>query len=210
MPPSEAPLSAKPYRRIASLSRVTPNALIGALIFRARRQNRVKGDDVSRRLKKVRDHDYVRRPGVPLRRGSGSIASGGPGWFPASAAHARPGPEAKPSRFRTHRGSNDMATDAASQIADAYRWQRRLGNADIPAAHCHIVANPAHPDVWDANHADNVTARTGRRSRPSWPQWTVISAIRRGGWSIPINSRLTPSWRALPSTASRNVRLRSK
>ena len=53
-----------------------------------------------------------------------------------------------------------MATDAASQIADAYRWQRRLGNADIPAAHCHIVANPAHPDVWDANHADNVTARS--------------------------------------------------
>ena len=53
-----------------------------------------------------------------------------------------------------------MVTDTAYAIAEAYRWQRRLGNAVIPAPHCHIVANPAHPDVWDANHADEITART--------------------------------------------------
>ena len=53
-----------------------------------------------------------------------------------------------------------MATDAAYAIAEAYRWQRRLGNMNIAASHCRIVANPAHPDVWDANHADDVTAQT--------------------------------------------------
>jgi GNAT superfamily N-acetyltransferase len=53
-----------------------------------------------------------------------------------------------------------MAVDLARTIADAYRWQRRLGNLQIEAPHCHIVANPLHPDVWDANHADDVTAQT--------------------------------------------------
>ena len=53
-----------------------------------------------------------------------------------------------------------MATDLARSIAEAYRWQRRLGNTLIAAPHCHIVADPAHPQVWDSNHADEVTART--------------------------------------------------
>jgi GNAT superfamily N-acetyltransferase len=55
-----------------------------------------------------------------------------------------------------------MPRDLARSIAEAYRWQRRLGNTLIAAAHCHIVADPAHPDLWDANHADDVTARTDR------------------------------------------------
>jgi len=53
-----------------------------------------------------------------------------------------------------------MTQDLARTIAEAYRWQRRLGHRAIAAAHCHIVADSAHPDVWDANHADEVTART--------------------------------------------------
>jgi GNAT superfamily N-acetyltransferase len=53
-----------------------------------------------------------------------------------------------------------MVTDLPHIIAEAYRWQRRLGNAQIVAPHCHIVADPAHPDVWDSNHADDVTAQT--------------------------------------------------
>jgi len=53
-----------------------------------------------------------------------------------------------------------MATDLARSIAEAYRWQRRLGNTLVAAPHCHIVADPAHPQVWDSNHADEVTART--------------------------------------------------
>src|SRR5271166_6438995 len=52
------------------------------------------------------------------------------------------------------------AAETAKAIAEAYRWQRRLGHAVISAPHCHIVANPAHPDVWDSNHADEVTAET--------------------------------------------------
>ncbi len=53
-----------------------------------------------------------------------------------------------------------MPTDLARTIAEAYRWQRRLGNTLITAPHCHIVSNPAYPNVWDANHTDDVTART--------------------------------------------------
>jgi GNAT superfamily N-acetyltransferase len=53
-----------------------------------------------------------------------------------------------------------MTTELARTIAEAYRWQRRLGNSGIAAAHCHIVADQAHPDVWDSNHADDVTAET--------------------------------------------------
>ena len=53
-----------------------------------------------------------------------------------------------------------MTTETARAIAEAYRWQRRLGNPVIAAPHCHIVANPAFPEVWEANHADEVTAET--------------------------------------------------
>ena len=43
-------------------------------------------------------------------------------------------------------------------IADAYRWQRRLGHRIIETRYCGIVVDLARPDLWDANHADNVTA----------------------------------------------------
>jgi hypothetical protein len=45
-------------------------------------------------------------------------------------------------------------------IAEAYRWQRRLGHRVIETPHCAIVVDPAKPDLWDANHADDVTATT--------------------------------------------------
>jgi GNAT superfamily N-acetyltransferase len=50
--------------------------------------------------------------------------------------------------------------DSQRLIADAYRWQRRLGHDALELDHCGIVADPALPDLWDANHADNVTAET--------------------------------------------------
>jgi GNAT superfamily N-acetyltransferase len=53
-----------------------------------------------------------------------------------------------------------MATELARTIAEAYRWQRRLGNTVTAAPHCHIVSDPAYPNVWDSNHADDVTAQT--------------------------------------------------
>lgn len=53
-----------------------------------------------------------------------------------------------------------MIVGLARTIAEAYRWQRRLGNTQIATSYCHIVTDPAHPDVWDANHADDVTAQT--------------------------------------------------
>ena len=48
----------------------------------------------------------------------------------------------------------------ARLIAETYRWQRRLGARVFATPHCCVVADAAHPDVWDANHADNVTAKT--------------------------------------------------
>jgi GNAT superfamily N-acetyltransferase len=53
-----------------------------------------------------------------------------------------------------------MADDLTRLLAETYRWQRRLGNQVIGTPHCSIVANPPHPEVWDANHADEVTAKT--------------------------------------------------
>jgi GNAT superfamily N-acetyltransferase len=53
-----------------------------------------------------------------------------------------------------------MTTNLARTIAESYRWQRRLGNTQIAAPSCCIVVDPVHPDVWDSNHADDVTART--------------------------------------------------
>jgi GNAT superfamily N-acetyltransferase len=57
-------------------------------------------------------------------------------------------------------GPSAIPIDLVRAIAEAYRWQRRLGNTQIAVRHCHIVADPARPDVWDSNHADDVTART--------------------------------------------------
>jgi GNAT superfamily N-acetyltransferase len=53
-----------------------------------------------------------------------------------------------------------MTSPIARIVSEAYRWQRRLGNRVIAAPHCHIVADPARPQVWDCNHADAVTAET--------------------------------------------------
>lgn len=50
--------------------------------------------------------------------------------------------------------------DPLRGLADAYRWQRRLGHRAIELPYCGIVAEPALPDLWDANHADNVTAES--------------------------------------------------
>ena len=51
-----------------------------------------------------------------------------------------------------------MTIDLARTIAEAYRWQRRLGAALIEERYCYIVSSPACPEVWDLNHADKVTA----------------------------------------------------
>jgi GNAT superfamily N-acetyltransferase len=52
------------------------------------------------------------------------------------------------------------ASGLARDIVEAYRWQRRLGAAVYAEPFCQIVADPAHPDVWDVNHVDGVVAET--------------------------------------------------
>src|SRR3546814_12753358 len=44
------------------------------------------------------------------------------------------------------------------RLIEAYRWQRGLGHDIIATPYGRIVTNLAHPTVWDANHADAVTA----------------------------------------------------
>ncbi len=46
------------------------------------------------------------------------------------------------------------------RIAEAYRWHRRLGAEVIETPFCRILADPTKPDVWDCNHADEVTAQS--------------------------------------------------
>jgi len=53
-------------------------------------------------------------------------------------------------------GNTEEVIARMRRIADAYRWQRRLGHALVETPYCGIVSNPAHPDLWDANHADDV------------------------------------------------------
>lgn len=48
----------------------------------------------------------------------------------------------------------------AGAIIEAYRWQRALGNGIVEARHGRLVVNADRPEVWDANHADAVTAAT--------------------------------------------------
>jgi GNAT superfamily N-acetyltransferase len=83
-----------------------------------------------------------------------------------------------------------MTTDPARIIAEAYRWQRRFGNTQISATHCHIVADQAHPEVWDSNHADDVTAQTEAEID------TVFAAMDRHlghtPWRVVHTDRFTP------------------
>jgi GNAT superfamily N-acetyltransferase len=53
----------------------------------------------------------------------------------------------------------EASLDLPRRIAEAYRWHRRLGARGIEAPHCHIVADPSMPEVWDCNHVDTITAR---------------------------------------------------
>jgi GNAT superfamily N-acetyltransferase len=47
-----------------------------------------------------------------------------------------------------------------SAILDTYRWHRALGQKVSQLDWARIVADPAHPNVWDTNHADCITAST--------------------------------------------------
>src|SRR5712691_8873641 len=46
------------------------------------------------------------------------------------------------------------------RVSTAYAWQRALGHDAIQDSLCCIVRDPAHPDVWDANHVSGVRAST--------------------------------------------------
>lgn len=45
-------------------------------------------------------------------------------------------------------------------IAETYRWHRGLGHSTRQLDNVHFVIDRQHPNVWDANHADDVSAKT--------------------------------------------------
>ena len=50
--------------------------------------------------------------------------------------------------------------DIVERVSAAYAWQRALGHETVQNSLCCIVRNPAHPEVWDANHVSGVRAST--------------------------------------------------
>jgi len=50
--------------------------------------------------------------------------------------------------------------DTVERVSAAYAWQRALGHETAQNSLCCIVSDPAHPDVWDANHVSGVRAST--------------------------------------------------
>jgi GNAT superfamily N-acetyltransferase len=50
--------------------------------------------------------------------------------------------------------------DLVERVSTAYAWQRALGHETTQDSLCCLVKDPAHPDVWDANHVSAVRART--------------------------------------------------
>ncbi|HSQ01115.1 MAG TPA: GNAT family N-acetyltransferase [Candidatus Dormibacteraeota bacterium] len=48
--------------------------------------------------------------------------------------------------------------DLVARACAAYAWQRALGHEVVEHPLCRIVRDPAHPDVWDANHVSGVRA----------------------------------------------------
>jgi GNAT superfamily N-acetyltransferase len=83
-----------------------------------------------------------------------------------------------------------MSDRVARLIAETYRWQRRLGANVIATPHCCIVASPAHPEVWDVNHADGVSAETDEETE------AVFAAMDRHlahtPWRVVHTDCLTP------------------
>ncbi len=56
--------------------------------------------------------------------------------------------------------SSARMADLVARVCAAYAWQRALGNEVVEHPLCRIVRDPAHPDVWDANHVSGVRAVT--------------------------------------------------
>ena len=61
---------------------------------------------------------------------------------------------------RASDGGANMSDLLQARIAEAYRWHRRLGARVTAALHCHVVADPGRPGVWESNHLGSVTAET--------------------------------------------------
>lgn len=45
-------------------------------------------------------------------------------------------------------------------VLETYRWHRALGQETRAIDNARIIVDPAHPNVWDTNHADCITAGT--------------------------------------------------
>lgn len=83
-----------------------------------------------------------------------------------------------------------MPEGLARAVAEAYRWQRRLGNSVLALQHCHVVSNSAFPDVWDANHVDAVSAESS--AEIDAVMQAMDSAFPHTRWRVAHTDRFTP------------------
>lgn len=83
-----------------------------------------------------------------------------------------------------------MPTDLALTIAEAYRWQKRLGNQVQAAPHCRLVVNRAYPDVWEANHADAVTAASASEMAALFE--AMDAGLSHSAWRVVHTDGATP------------------
>ena len=80
--------------------------------------------------------------------------------------------------------------DPLRRLAEAYRWQRRLGHDAVELPYCGIVAEPALLDLWDANHADNVTAESDAEIDAVLA--TMDAHLGHSDWRVVHTDPLTP------------------
>lgn len=78
----------------------------------------------------------------------------------------------------------------ARRIVEAYRWQRALGHEVIDTPFGRIVADPSCPDVWDANHADTVTAATPEQADALFA--ATERYLAHGSWRVIHTDPSTP------------------
>lgn len=75
-------------------------------------------------------------------------------------------------------------------IIDTYRWHRGLGHGVLSLPNARIIVDASHPNVWDANHADAVSAATEAEIED------VFSALRKhlahSDWRVVHTDPFTP------------------
>jgi GNAT superfamily N-acetyltransferase len=75
-------------------------------------------------------------------------------------------------------------------MLETYRWHRALGQKTRAIDHARIIADPAHPNVWDTNHADCITA--GSQQQIAEVLQALDQHLSHSDWRIVYTDPQTP------------------